>query len=294
MASKPPVHADSAVQPSSSSLYNTESALGLTLMDILNDDALFNLLSSSLPLGEPWPYEAITGLPTEFDSQDYAPNALDANTQGNGCGHVQPLCSPQLDPSPATSTGSLLSLGIEHSFGKRDISALAVAYPGVVFPSPAAMGLDASLPFLVESPLSAVLTTHEAQGTPEHTVSSGVSPGSGASSLARNSVISPGISARASQVRASSLPAQVAQVRQSPAHTCCSCVLGKSLVSFSRSRSPHVVNGILGSLQVLQSQLLLSSLILLLCILPLYRHLHLLRKPAPVPCYDPCHSRPHS
>jgi hypothetical protein len=103
MASKPPVHADSAMKLASSTLNITESALGLTLMDIVNDDALFSLFSSSPPLSEPWPYEALTSLPTEFDLQNYAPNALDAvimNTQDSGCGHVQPLCSILLRPRP--------------------------------------------------------------------------------------------------------------------------------------------------------------------------------------------------
>ena len=203
---------------------NDADALDSLLMDILNDDALL-----SLSLSEPWMFTTLPDLGPELDSQNSASNALnpvDVPSTSGVYGHLH----PQLVPSPATSTELFSSLGI--SFDDTVLTSHPVTHSDVHFPPQVATGHDVSVPFFMGPPLSADSTTHSAQGTPAHTISSNIAPGSAASSLASLPVISPVTPAQEDLLCVSSMPAKGGLVRHESSHVCCPCIMRQGWVSF--------------------------------------------------------------
>ena len=237
MAYNPPLHADSDSNLPSSTLPSTDSALGLSLMSELDENALLSLYSSSVrAFGEPWSPSTVAALSAEFGFQNCASNAPNPeipSTQGNVGGQAYPYYSPWPVPSPATSTGSLSSLGVEQSLDNTLPFILPPEYSGVAFPSPATMGNDIPLPFFVESSPQGDSTAHAAQSTPAHTIPGAFLPSNAASSFVSPPVVPP---AKPNLVRASSTPAQGEPLRQESHFVCSSCFVERPWVSFVLSR----------------------------------------------------------
>ena len=258
----------------------TISDSDLALMGMLDDDTFLNHFLGQLPAG--------------FDFQTCAPNALNLmipGIQGNVCAPVYSQ-SPGSVLSPATSTGSLSSLGLETAVGDNSPSTLSVGWPGIAFQSPGTMSDGVPLPFLVGPSPPADLTARAAQGTPAHTISSVVAPSSAASSLVCQPVVSP-----ANLVGASSSPAQGASLRQEYLFKCTACSLVPTWVSFPFLDLASVADGIISRL--LHSRLLpvlFIPMLLRIFFLPLHPYLHPSRtlcpkNRAPVLCRVLRHSR---
>ena len=261
---------------------NDADALDMLLMDILDDDRLLDL-----SLSEPWQF---TG--PEIASQNRASNALDPvdiPSTSSVYGHVQ----PQPVPSPSTSTGLFSSLGI--LFDNTVLTSRPVTHSDVHFPCQAAMGHDVPVPFFMGLPSSADLTAYSAQGTPTHSISSNITPGSATSSLASLPIISPVTPAQPDLLRTSSIPAKGGLVRHESSHVCCPCAMRQGWVSLVPLDLDHIANGIIGSPHLPHSHLPLVLSILMLwhiLSLPWYLQPHL---PSPhnqalVLCHSPIQS----
>jgi len=203
---------DPACNMPSATYSGPDCALDLSLLGILDDEAWLRLYSSTLELGEPWPFSALPAPSTGFDLQNCASSASNPeipSTQNCVCGQVCARCSPRPVPSPATSTESFSPFGLEHAFDDITPSISPVVYSGLAFPSPATMGQDSTLPFSVGSTSPADVVAHEAQSTTAHMIPGVFSPCSAASSLACHPVVS-----SASLVQVSSTLAQRGSLRQ--------------------------------------------------------------------------------
>ena len=215
----------------SATLSGTDSALGLSLMDALDNAAIQSLYSSSaLGFGEPWSLAALMAPWNESDFQIYASNAFNLGIPGaqNGLySQAHPHYPSPFVPSPATSTETLSPFGLAHVLDHPSIS--PVDYSGLVFPTPATMGQDTTLPFLVGSPSPADVLAHAAQKSTAYKPTGILSPCGTVSPL----VCHPAISATASLVQGSSTPAQG---RQESLFTHATTYTGKSRVSFALSR----------------------------------------------------------
>ena len=225
---------DSVCNMPSSTVSGTDSTLDLSLMTTLDDDAILSLYSSStLALGESWSLAALLAPWTEFDFQNYASSAFNheiPTTQNGFCAQVHPHYSPWPVPSPTTSTESLSPFNFAHML---DNTISPMGYAGIAFTSPATMGQDIALPFLVGSPSPAGVIAHAAQGTASQSLPGIFAPCSAAPSFVCHPVVS---SATASPVQASSTPAQGGSMRQESLFMHATTSAGKSWVSFALSR----------------------------------------------------------
>jgi hypothetical protein len=222
----------------SATVPGTESTLDLSLMSLMstldNDTFLSLCASSTLVPGEPSPYAALLAPWTAFNYQNGASSAFNPEipTKQNALGgqQVYPLYSPRPVLSPATSAGSFSPFGLAHAFDDTIPFIPPVGYPGFAFPSPATMGQDVALPFLVGSPTPADVIAHAAKRKTAQTLSGIFSPGGSASPL----VCHPSAT---SLVQASSAPAQGGPLRQeSLLFTCSPTSVGQTWVSFTLSR----------------------------------------------------------
>ena len=221
----------------SATVSGTDSMLGLSLMGTLDDDAIMSLCSSStLDLGESWSLAALLAPWTESDFQNYASNAFKPeipSTQNDHCAQVQPHCSLP-GPSPATSTESLSPFNLAHVIeSKFSLIGYPIGYPAFAFSSPATMGQNTALPFLVGSPSPADVIAHAAQGTTAQALPGIFAPCNAAASL----VCHPTTSAKASLVQAPSTAVQGGQIRQESSSTRTSTSAGQPLVNFALSQS---------------------------------------------------------
>ena len=200
----------------------TDSVLGLSLMD---DSAILSL--PILDFGEAWSLDAILAPWREFDLQSYASNAFKA--EDGLCVQPQPQYSLP-GPSPVTSTESLSPFNLAHVL---DTTFSPVGYPGFAFLSPATMGQDTTLPFLVGSPSPADVIAHAARAAAQ-TLPGNFAPCGAASSLVCHPTVS---SAKAHPVQAPRPAAQGGPMRQESLFTGVAPSAGKPLVSFALSRS---------------------------------------------------------
>lgn len=225
---------DPACNMPSATFSGTDSALGLSLMGGLDDDAITSLYSSSaLGFGESWALAALLAPWNESDLHIYASNAFNFGVQGtqNGLGaQVHPHYPSPFVPSPATSTETLSPFGLAHVLDNTIPSISPVGYYGLAFPTPATMGQDSTLPFLVGSPSPADVLAHAAQKSAAYKPSGILSPGGTVSPRVSHSAVS---SATASLVQASSTPALG---RQESLFKPATAYAGKSWVSFALSR----------------------------------------------------------
>ena len=219
----------------SATLSGTDSALGLSLMGALDDDAIQSLYSSStLGFGESWALAALLAPWNEAEFQHYASTAFGLGipgTQNGLCAQVHPHYPSPFVPSPATSTESLSPFGLTHVFPN---TTSPVGYSGLAFPTPATMGQDTALPFLVGSPSPADMLALADQKTTAHKPTGILSPCRTVAPLVCHPTVS---SATASLVQASSTPAQGRSVRRESLFTPATTYTGKSWVSFALSRS---------------------------------------------------------
>ena len=226
---------DSVCNMPSATVSGTDSTLDLSLMSALDDNAIQSLYSSStLALGESWSLAALLAPWTEFDFQNYASGAFNheiPSTQNGLYAQGLPHHSPGLVPSPTTSTESLSPFSFAHMV---DNTISPVGYSGFTFTSPATMGQDIALPFLVGSPSPADVLAHAAQGTASRSLPGIFAPCGAATSLVCHPVVS---TATASPVQASSTPAQGGPMRQESLFTHASTSAGHLWVSFALSRS---------------------------------------------------------
>ena len=221
----------------SATVSGTDSTLGLSLMGTLDDSAILSLCSSStLDLGESWSLSQLLAPWTEFDFQSYASNAFNPeilSTQNCLCAQVQPQYSLPV-PSPATSTESLSPFSLAHVLDNTTPFISPVGYPGFAFLSPATMGQDIALPFLVGSPSPADVIAHAAQGTTAQTLPGIFAPCCATASLVCHPAVS---SAKARPIQAPSTAAQGGEMRQESLFTCASTSAGQIWVSFALSQS---------------------------------------------------------
>ena len=229
---------DSVCNIPSATVSGTDSTPDLSLMNILDDDAILGLCSSStLALGESWSLAALLTPWTQFDFQSYASNAFNPEITDihNGlCAQVQPRYSPLPLPSPVTSTESLSPSGLARMLDNTIPLTSPVGHPGIAFQSPATFGQDIALPFLVGSPSPADVIAHAAQTTTAQTLPGIFAPCCAAASLACPRTVS---FAKASPVQAPSTATQWGPMRQESLFTYASTSVWQPLVSFARSRS---------------------------------------------------------
>ena len=214
-----------------------DSTLGLSLMDTLGDDAILSLCSSStLDLGHLWSLTALLAPGTEFDFQSYTSNAFKheiPSTLNSLCAQVQPHSS-LLVPSPATSAETLSPFNPAHVLDNTTPSVSPVGYAGLAFLSPATMGQDTALPFLVGSPSPADVIAHAVQSTTAQALPGISAPCSVAASFVCQHTVS---SAKASPVQAPSTAAQGGPMRLESLFKPASTSAGQPKVSYAPSRS---------------------------------------------------------
>ena len=228
---------DSLCNIPSVTVSGTDSTLDLSSMGTLDDDAIQGLYSSStLALGESWSLAALLTPWTEFDFHSYASNAFNPeipDTHNGLCAQSQPHYSLPM-PSPVTSTESVSPFSLAHVLDNTIPLTSPVGYPGFAFLSPATIGQDIALPFLVGSPSPADSIVHAAQTTTAQTFPGIFGPCCATASLACHSAVS---SAKAIPVQAPVMAAQAGPMRRESLFTCASTSVGQPCVSFARSRS---------------------------------------------------------